>query len=49
VLRSNGAAYSILVEPLYLSNETNERFLASSAGREKIARILYDAIASYFR
>ncbi|MBC7188534.1 MAG: N-acetylmuramoyl-L-alanine amidase, partial [Calditrichaeota bacterium] len=49
VLRSNGAAYSILVEPLYLSNAAHERFLASGAGRERVARILYGAIVSYFR
>jgi N-acetylmuramoyl-L-alanine amidase len=49
VLRFNGAAYSILVEPLYLSNAAHERFLASGAGRERVARVLYEAIASYFR
>ncbi|MGQ9559630.1 MAG: N-acetylmuramoyl-L-alanine amidase family protein [Candidatus Oleimicrobiaceae bacterium] len=48
VLRSNGAVHSILVEPLYLSNQESERLLSRSAGRERIARILYEAIASYF-
>ncbi len=49
VLRSNGAAYSLLVEPLYLSNERDERVLASATGRERIARVLHSALASYFR
>lgn len=49
VMRFNGAAYSILVEPLYLSNAAHERFLASGAGRERVARVLYGAIAGYFR
>ncbi|MDZ7338023.1 MAG: N-acetylmuramoyl-L-alanine amidase [candidate division KSB1 bacterium] len=49
VLRSNGASYSILVEPLYLSNDQDERLLASAAGRERIARVLHSALVSYFR